>query len=271
MAIKDRYELYNDIQKDFYDLSKLDIQRGSAIDNYIMASSTAAEAAYLEIKNSKNPHLYTGLSGNDIDSFGLLINCPRLPGENDDTYLHRCINWTGSNEASNIIAIENALINIDYVSNATYIPMTNGTGTGSVYIIPKTYDSATIANALTATQQRLRNVVSPGSRINYIIPKVRSVVVTIYLSTSGGDINDIKKNLNKKIGNYINGIAVGDYLEIGDINKIGVEEPNVDYFNVTQLAIDGVTITDLKIIQKIDSKFIFDTTGNSTIWWMAVR
>lgn len=268
---KDRFQIYTEMKQLFYNLSKLNIQSGSVIDSYMMASSTAAEEAYSQIEANKNPHLYTGLSGQDIDSFGMLINCPRLPNENDDTYLHRCITWTGSNESSNLIAINNALIGITNVSNANYVPRTNGVGTGTVYIIPTDYKEETISNAIAATKLKLAAVTSPGSVIDYKIPTPRKVILSIYISSSDGDMNQIKSNITKKIRAYVNTIAIGEYLEIGSINKIGVEEPNVDYFNVTQLIVDSKVITDISVLQKLDSKLLFEEGDNNIFWIMAVR
>lgn len=264
--LKTLSEIYQSIHTKFTNKSKLEIEPGTAVDLFTLAASDAIREAYQEIENSKNPHIYTNLSGDDIDSMGLLVQCPRLPNEPDDKYLYRVMNWTGSNEASNIIAIENALIHMDYASYVTYLPFTEGVGTATAYIIPKSYDNDVPNKALEETKQRISKIVSPSAYVNYVIPDVAAVKVVAYISTENGDLNLLKSNIKTKVADYVNGIAVGDYLNLGEINKIGVNETNVTYFNTVQLFVNDVEISGLKVLQKIQSKLLLE----DIIWWTAV-
>lgn len=256
-------EIYTSIKESFYKKSKLDIEQGTVIDSYVLASATAAEEAHKEIENNKTPHIYSGLRGEDIDSLGYLVNCPRYPNELDDAYLYRVINWNTMNQKSNLTAIEGALIAMEYASNVKYVPLTEGVGTGTAYIIPKKYNEDGPELAIKETKERLEKVVSPGAIISYIIPETISIKMTIYINAKDGDMTQIKNNITKKIETYINGIAPGDYFEVGEINRIGVNEINVDYFSVAQLYVNEEETTDLEVLQKIESKMLFD----SIIWW----
>lgn len=264
--LKTLSEIYENIHKRFTDRSKLEITPGTTIDLYVLAASDAIKDAHQEIEDSKNPHIYTKLSGSDLDSTGLLVQCPRLPNEPDSTYKYRLMNWTGSNEASNIIAIENALINMTYASYVTYLPYTEGVGTATAYIIPKSYDNGVPDKAMAETKQRLSSVTSPSAYINYVIPDAAAVKVIAYVGSESGDLNLIKENIKSKVAEYVNGIAVGSYLSLGDINKIGVNEVNVNYFNTVQLFVNNEEITGLKVLQKIHSKLLLE----DIIWWTAV-
>jgi hypothetical protein len=88
----------------------------------------------------------------------------------------------------------------------------------------------------------------------------------ITLTTIDKDEDNIKLNLQKKMKDYINNIAPGNKLEIGHLNKIGINEPNVNYFSVSQMYIDNEEYQDIFAIQKLEDKFLFD----EIIWNMVV-
>jgi hypothetical protein len=119
-------EIYDSLKSKFFNRSKLEIQPGTVMDCFMLSATEALHEAHQEIENNKNPYIFTKLSGEDLDSTGYLVNCPRMPNEDDSTYFHRIINWTYNNATSNIIAIENALLNLTYASYAKYVPLTEG-------------------------------------------------------------------------------------------------------------------------------------------------
>ena len=57
---------------------------------------------------------------------------------------------------------------------------------------------------------------------------------------------------------YINAIAPKDKLLLGSINKIGVNEPGVDYFSIVSWSLNGISQAGTEVIQGIDSKMILD-------------
>ena len=96
-------------------------------------------------------------------------------------------------------------------------------------------------------------------------PALKAVTLSITLSNDNSNLADIKKNLEQRIAEYINAIPPDSYLDIGVINKMGINETGVSYFNVTGLFVDGVSVTALKSLQDIKSKMILDT-----IQWIEV-
>lgn len=259
-------DIYNSILDKFKDKTKLDISKGSVLDSYILASSSGLEEAYKEIENNKNPHIFTNLKGSDIDSMGMLVGCARKPAEIDSNYLYRMLSWNTSNQASNSTSIEAALQNLEYSSNVTYVPFTQGVGTATAYIIPKKLDSETIKKALIETKDKLSKVISKSSFIEYTVPKMLPIEIVVYISILKDEPN-VKKNITSKVQDYINNIIPGDLLEIGFINKIGINEPNVNYFSVSAMFIDGDEFQDIHSIQKLEDKFLF----NEIIWNMVVN
>lgn len=259
-------DIYSSILNKFTKKTKLEISKGSVLDSFILASSNAIEDAYKEIEINKNPHIFTNLKGSDIDSMGMLVGCARLAGEEDNNYLYRMLSWNTSNQASNSTAIEAALQNLNYSSNVTYVPFTQGVGTATAYIIPKKLDILTIENAIKETKEKLSRVVSKSSVIEYTVPKMLPIKVVVYISILKDEAN-VKKNITSKIENYINNIVPGDMLEVGVINKIGINESNVNYFSVSTVIVDEKEIQDISVIQKLEEKFL----SNEIIWNMVVN
>lgn len=264
--MKDLQQIYNSVKNKFYDRTKLDISEGSVIDNYTLATSSAIEEAYVEIEKNKNPHIFTNLRDRDIDSMGILVGCTRSTNEDDTSFLYRMINWNTSNQASNLTAIEIATMNMQYVSNVTYIPYTHGVATATAYIIPKKTDEEIEDLAIIETKERLQKIISPGSYVEYRIPKMLPVNIVNYIKINNDEQN-VKENITKKIQTYINSLAPGSILEIGELNKIGVNEPNVEYFSISQIYIDNKEIQNIEILQKLEEKFLF----NDIIWNMVVN
>jgi hypothetical protein len=258
-------EIYSNILSSFKSKTNLDIYQGSVIDKYSISVSEGLEAAYQEIEDNKNPHIYTNLSGSNIDSAGILVGCSRQNNESDSTYLYRMINWNTSNQCGNSTAIDNALINMTYASNVTYTPYTHGVATATAYIIPKSLDDATIENAIVETKERLTNVVSKTTYVEYKVPNILKVQAVVYMSVYK-DEDNIKTNINNKFETYINNLAPGELLEVGQLNKIGTDETNVSYFSISSVIIDGEELQTLSATQKLESKFVFD----SITWNMVV-
>lgn len=256
-------DIYTSIKNSFYDRTKLEIAEGSVIDNYTNSVSVGLMEAYKEIEKNKNPHIFTKLEGSDIDSMGILVGCARRANEDDRTYLYRMINWNTANQTANATAIEAALTTLDYSSHVDYVPYTHGVGTATAYIIPKDLEKSDLA--IKEVQDRLKKVTSQGSYVECVIPNMKPVKLVVYMSIDR-DEDNIKRNLQDKIREYINNIAPGNKLEIGHINKIGINETNVNYFSVSQMYIDNEEYQEIFAIQKLEDKFLFD----EIVWNMVV-
>lgn len=236
-----------------------DFANGSAIDAFMMAVAEADETIYEEIEASKNPYLYSKLTGDNLDDLGQFMDMPRGENESDSQYLYRLMNWKVSAEKGNEIAIQTALLNLSYSSYAKYVKQSNGCGTGTIYLIPVEYTDEIVENALKEAEERILNVVSPSQYIEYVVPEVRRVTIHVEMEVfEDGNESEIKTNLHESIRLIVNNIAPNGYLSIGEINKIGINEKYVSYFNVIQSFIDEKEYKDTKILQDIQSKFILD-------------
>ena len=260
--IKDSTEIFEEIKSRFEERIGDTVAEGSALDIFASSISEQLKDNYDEIEKSRNPHIWTSLYGDNLDATGTWVNLPREERETDDNYRYRLMNWTLRNEACNLTAINDTLLNMTYASDAEYYPRTHGAGTGTVYVIPVDYSNNTIEMALREAQERMKKVSSPESYVEYIVPTKIPVDLSIYISSSG-DIDAIKQELEPKIKTYINAIPPKEYLKIGEINAIGINTSGVDYFNVVVCKINNVYTNSVRILQEINTKMILNN-----ITWM---
>lgn len=261
--MKSLTQIYNDLNTNFNKKTDLKIAEGSVLDSFLLSTSEALKAAYDEIEKNKTPHIYTSLTGDKIDGLGLLVGCTRKNNESDENYLYRVLNWNTNNQACNETAIEIALMDMEYSSYAKHVPYTHGVGTATVYVIPKSLDETTCQLALKEAKEKLKSVVSKSSYIEYIIPKILPVVIKVFVNIFK-DEDSVKKNIEEKFKEYINNIAPGDSLSIGELNKIGMDENNITYFIVSNVFINEQEMDSIQAIQKLEEKFVF----NKIVWEM---
>ena len=254
--VKSKIKIYEDIKNRFE--VKTGETTGSVLDMFSMSVAQTDEEIYQEIEKNKTPHVWTYLSGGTLDATGLWVNCPRDVGENDSSYRYRLMQWMLKNEACNNTAIKVALLNPVYASNIEFVSLTNGCGTGTCYVLPRRYTEENIKASLEEARTRISKIASPTIYVDYIIPEIKSISFEIYLKTSNGDETIIKEQLTSKIKEYVNTVPPKEYLEIGRINKIGTNLSQVDYFNVLSLIVNGEQLNKIKILQEIETKFIFD-------------
>ena len=257
--MKNRDSIYRDIGKRFRDRSGINMEHSPAMVFYTDAVSGALEDVYQKVYHIKTPYIFTDTSEDDLDGIGYLVNLPREAGEGDQSYRNRLMNWNLANQASNKTAIDNALTNLNYCSDAKYKEMTHGAGTGSVFIIPKDYEEKEQAEQ--EVKDKIREVVSPGMYISYIFPEVKPVDIIACLRSEQGDVNFIQRRVKGEFEDYINAIAPGDPLEVGELNRIGYDQDQVDFFSILEVRVDGEAKRELAITQDIYSKFILDTVS----------
>lgn len=254
-------EAYVSLKNKFETRINEETKIGSVIDIFNKVIADECGDMYNYIEANKNPYLFTNTNGEDLDKLGYWVSLPREEYEEDDHYRYRLKDWMLTSEASNTRAIENALLNPKYSSNIQYVPYTHGSGTGTCYVIPLQYEEDVIINALGEAQQLIKNIVSPSLYVEYLVPAVLGVRLQCYISTTG-DEDTIKANITTKTKDYINNIAPDELLKIGEIIKIGVNEPGVQYFNIVSYFIDDEQQTELTKTQGLETKFLFD----SIIW-----
>lgn len=257
-------EIYNSLKDTFRKNTKIDTAKGSVIDMILKSFSSMLSTVYKEIDNNKQPYLFTKQTGKELDSTGYFLQCPRKEDETDENYLYRLMNWTKRNASNNLTSINEAIKMLTFASSATYVPYTDGIGTGTIYLIPYKYEEDYIKNTISEAEKIIGTVISPSSIINYTVPKPSKVKLVAYLDIQAGtDINYIKKEIITKVKDYINNLAPGSKLMLGKINNIGLNIDGVEYFNIIQVYLDDKESTAYEILQTVDTKMLYD----EIIWW----
>ena len=84
MAVRSAEDISKTIKNDFLGMTDKVYRDGSAIGYFTEAVARSMEDAYNEIERAKNPHIYTNLSGDNLDKMGTFVNVPRGKGESDE-------------------------------------------------------------------------------------------------------------------------------------------------------------------------------------------
>ncbi len=263
-TIKSFSEIYNNLKQNFLERTNVDVAPRSVIDMFFKAIADMLHQIYDAIEENKKPYLFTNQKGDELDSTGFFLQCPREEEESDENYLFRLSNWTQRNATCNQQAILDKCKELKYSSSQNYVPYTKGVGTATIYVIPLEYSEGPIARALTEAQEKLSPIVSPSSIIEFKIPEPKYVKIVAYLDIkANSDRESIKRSIQNQVKEYINTIAPGTSLYLGEINNIGLDTEGVEYFNVVQIFANDEEITDFEILQTIDAKFLFD----QIIYW----
>lgn len=257
-------EIYTSMKDKFYNLSKIDVAKGSVIDMIFKSFSYMLSKAYDVIESNKKPYLFTNQKEDELDSTGYFLQCPRLTDETDDNYKYRLMKWTQRNATNNLEAINDKIKTLSFSSSATYVPFTDGIGTATVYLIPYKYEEDYIKNTIAEAKEVLDKIISPSTITEYVVPEPISVKLVSYIDvTEGSDLEYIKREAIKLIKDYINNIAPGDRLMLGKINNMVLDIDGVEYFNVVQVYLNDEESTAFEILQTVSSKMLYD----EIIWW----
>jgi hypothetical protein len=264
ITIKSFEEIYNDLKDNFYKRTKIDIEPRSIIDMIVKSVSDILHTIYETIENNKKPYLFTKQKGDELDDTGYFLNCPRLDNESDSNYLYRLSNWVQRNAACNRTAIEDRCKELLYSSAANYVAYTHGLGTATIYLIPLEYTEEAKKRALNEASEKIGAVIAPTSIVYFKIAEPSFIKLVTYLDIKDGYDKQTAQNVIKQsVKTYINSIAPGDSLYVGDINRLGLNVEGVEYFNVVQLFNNDEELADFELLQTIQAKFMLE----DIVWW----
>lgn len=264
ITIKTFEQIYREIKDNFYKRTKVDIESRSVIDMIIKAIADALQVIYQTIEDNKKPYLFTRQKGEELDDTGYFLNCPRLDEESDGNYLYRLSNWVQRNAACNRTAIEDKCKELVYTKAANYVAYTHGVGTGTIYLIPLDYTPSMKEAALNEASQKIGAVIAPTSLVYFKIAEPSFIKLVAYLDIKDGyDKAVAQQAIQASVKTYINSIAPGDKLFVGEINKLGLNVEGVEYFSVIQLFNNDDELADFELLQTIQAKFLLE----EIIWW----
>lgn len=248
------YKSYEKLKNDIQNLIGVRIEQHTIIDQILYGVGKAIDKIKEEIELSKNPHIYSGLKGKQLDELGLLVGCPRFENESESSYFTRIMNHHTANKTCNTTSILFAISNLKYSSHASYVPFTQGVATSTIHFIPKNYNA--VQEAVEEIEKRLADIKAPDSFFVIEPAKPVAVEVVCYLVTKN-DLAQIKNNLESRLKSHINNIPIGETLSYKNINMLGLSTDGVNFFNTVTIFIDGKPLHAIEKVQTIKEKFIF--------------
>jgi uncharacterized phage protein gp47/JayE len=118
--------------------------------------------------------------------------------------------------------------------------------------------------ALNEASQKVGAVIAPTSLVYFKIAEPSFIKLVAYLDIKDGyDKAVAQQAIQSSVKTYINSIAPGDKLFVGEINKLGLNVEGVEYFSVIQLFNNDDELADFELLQTIQAKFLLE----EIIWW----
>ena len=103
---------------------------------FIASIAVELEEIYDSIDTVHQNSLPSKATGDSLNSYGFLLNCPRLEGESDDNYRYRLSKHVTTIGSSNETAIRLAVLTLPGVRDVVLRPYTKGAGSFGIYVAP---------------------------------------------------------------------------------------------------------------------------------------
>lgn len=212
--------------------------------------------AFLDIVNEEMEEYYTTLdlylpmaflstaSGSYVDALGMLLNCSRLSGEDDDSYKYRISQQVYTTAGANETAIRLKALCIDGVRDAILVPFSYGIGSFSLYVI--TDEQIVPDNVLIDVQTMLNKEKAAGIRAIADRPILVLVDVSIKLyfksSTTTSELASLKNSAYKLAKSYLDNLKMGSILSVSKLlSEILASSDNIIDGDVLSCNINGYT------------------------------
>lgn len=207
---------------------------------------------FLNIVNQNIANLYSTLSinhirafvttadGSALDEIGVLLQCYRLDGEDDDNFRYRITQQCLTLATSNETAIRLTALTVDGVQDVVLKPYSMGAGSFTVIVI--TDSNVTSTDILDAVTEKLIDVHGYGIRYNVTTPTLTYITIRqrVYIkdSVSDSEKQDIRYNVQQAILDYFSNLKIGENIITDRITQIIM---NVDS-RIIEESNDGFTI-----------------------------
>lgn len=211
---------------------------GTACKCMLDAFAAPLADAYNEIDAIKKSMSVDTASGSDLDVIGNSRNVYRSPGEGDNLYRYRIVNYFADGKGSSIGAMVVALSELDGVSQVISRPFAVGTGSMVLYLVPS--GSSISSNTLSTAQATINSMEATGCRGIVRSAIVQSVQVHIALSFTPGTSNiaSLKSLCVSAVTKYINSLQVGQALITNQMTAIcinlstGIADAQIKYLYI---------------------------------------
>lgn len=163
----------------------------------------------------------TTADGDALDAIGLLLQCFRLPNEEDDNYRYRITKQCLVLATSNETAIRLTALTVEGVQDIVLKPYSMGAGSFTVIVI--TDKDITETDILENVRVKLLDVHGYGIRYNVVSPTLARVKIRQVLSLKDtlSDIEkqEIKYNVQIALSEYFNSLGIGEDIVVDKITQ----------------------------------------------------
>lgn len=176
-------------------------------------------------KTLENVHIQAFLSTatdkDAIDKIGILLNCLRLEGEEDEAYKFRISQQTLSLAKANETAIRLACLTVEGVEDVVIRPWTHGTGSFSVYVV--TNQPIVPDTILEAVRAQVDSFKALGIKAKVFNPKLLPVEIRIRVlfdkKVPDTDRQFVLRNAQQIAKTHINSRSVGESMNPHEIRN----------------------------------------------------
>lgn len=180
----------------------------------------------------------TTADGDALDAIGVLLQCDRIDGENDDNYRYRITNQCLTLATSNETAVRLAALTVEGVSDVIVKEYAMGAGTFAVILITNEEDTDAI---ISTVKEKLQNIHAYGVRYTVQLPRLTRIKIKQHLSisdrTSDMEKQELRYQAQLAIADYLNNLTIGESIitdkitqAIMDIDERIVQEENVEFY-----------------------------------------
>lgn len=203
--------------------------------------------------------------GRYLDAIGFLLNCERLPNEEDDDYKDRISKQILLVASANETAIRYAALQVEGVASIKLNQYTYGPGSFTLVVIPENvYMNTNYDELINNVFNALSDVVAYGTKytvqiVNYnyismdIIPEIKTGLDEVEIET-------LKLDIKEAIKEYISGLDLGERLIIDKLTNVimNTSEYIIDY-SCSKFIIDGENVNFVNQETTWCSKFESDS------------
>lgn len=205
---------------------------------------------FMNIVNQNIANLYNTLTVNHIrafvttadgaalDAIGVLLQCSRLPEENDDNYRYRITQQCLTLATSNETAIRLTALTVEGVDDVVLKPYSMGAGSFTVIVITTENPANKV---LENVKNKLMNVHGYGIRYNVVTPTLTYIDIKqkLHLNSNLSDIEkqEIRYNVQLALSDYFTNLKIGEDIIIDKITQTImnvssdiVEESNMAFY-----------------------------------------
>lgn len=201
-----------------------------------------------------------------LELVGEIVQCTRLPGEDDDNYRYRITHALEDAATANEIAVRLRVLSVGGVQDVKMKPFTHGTGSFAVYVISE--ESYTPEEILTDVREKLRDVKALGIRAEAYRPTIKEVQVSMRVVFEKG-VRESERSLalsliTDNIQDYLNGLNVGDELDFSMFETIARDvSEKAKEVHVFNFKVDGRPVLNKSIVPAWNERFVESTVQNA--------